>query len=103
MVKHTQTIRRQISDELFECLTILWDWHLKDSILQFVERYSSAVTSDSPETLQTSCLSGKCLHQELGETTGFYAMNTIIITTITFIMFFAYSYPYSITKKNGLS
>ena len=31
MVKHTQTIRRQITDELFEyaCLTILWNWHLK--------------------------------------------------------------------------
>ena len=30
-VKHTQTIRRQITDELFEyaCLTILWNWHLK--------------------------------------------------------------------------
>ena len=28
MVKHTQTIRRQIADELFECLTILWDWSL---------------------------------------------------------------------------
>ena len=25
-VKHTQTFRRQIVDELFECLTILWDW-----------------------------------------------------------------------------
>ena len=30
MVKHTQTIRRQIADELFECvLTILRDWRLK--------------------------------------------------------------------------
>ena len=29
MIKHTQTIRRQIVDELFECLTILWDWRLK--------------------------------------------------------------------------
>ena len=28
MVKHTQKIRRQIT-ELFECLTILWDWRLK--------------------------------------------------------------------------
>ena len=30
-VKHTQTIRRQITDELFEyaCLTILRNWHLK--------------------------------------------------------------------------
>ena len=29
MAKHTQTIRRQIADELFECLAILWNWHLK--------------------------------------------------------------------------
>ena len=30
MVKYTQAIRRQIADELFECvLTILWDWPLK--------------------------------------------------------------------------
>ena len=24
MIKHTQNIRREIADELFECLTILW-------------------------------------------------------------------------------
>ena len=29
MVKHTQPIRPQIVDELFEYLTILWGWHLK--------------------------------------------------------------------------
>ena len=29
MVKHTQTIRWQIANELFERLTILWDWRLK--------------------------------------------------------------------------
>ena len=29
MVKHTQTIRREIADELFECLTISWGWRLK--------------------------------------------------------------------------
>ena len=29
MVKHTQTIRQQIPDELFECVTILWGWRLK--------------------------------------------------------------------------
>ena len=29
MVKHTQTIRRQFADELFEFLTILWGWRLK--------------------------------------------------------------------------
>ena len=29
MVKHTQKIRRQIADELFECLTILLGWRLK--------------------------------------------------------------------------
>ena len=29
MVKHTQTIRQQIADKLFECLTILWNWRLK--------------------------------------------------------------------------
>ena len=29
MVKYTQNIRRQIADELFECLTILWNWRLK--------------------------------------------------------------------------
>ena len=29
MVKHNETIRRQIADELFECLTILWGWRLK--------------------------------------------------------------------------
>ena len=26
---NTQTIRRQFADELFECLTILWNWRLK--------------------------------------------------------------------------
>ena len=26
---NTQTMRRQFADELFECLTILWDWRLK--------------------------------------------------------------------------
>ena len=31
MGKHTQTIRRQIADELFWVpLTILWNWRLKD-------------------------------------------------------------------------
>ena len=31
MDKHTQTIRRQIADELFwVSLTILWNWRLKD-------------------------------------------------------------------------
>ena len=29
MAKHTQTIRRQTADELFECVTILWGWRLK--------------------------------------------------------------------------
>ena len=29
MAKHTQTIRRQIAEELFECLTILWNLRLK--------------------------------------------------------------------------
>ena len=29
MAKHTQTIRRQIADELFECLVILLIWRLK--------------------------------------------------------------------------
>ena len=29
MVKHTQTIRRRI---VSVCLTILWDWHLKDYV-----------------------------------------------------------------------
>ena len=29
IVKHNQTIRRQIADELFECLTILCGWCLK--------------------------------------------------------------------------
>ena len=29
MVKHSQTIRRQIANKLFECLTILWDWRMK--------------------------------------------------------------------------
>ena len=29
MVKHTQKIRRQIAEKLFEYLTILWDWRLK--------------------------------------------------------------------------
>ena len=29
MVKHTQTIRRQFADKLFECLTILKNWCLK--------------------------------------------------------------------------
>ena len=29
MVKHTQTICRQIAGEFFEYLTILWDWRLK--------------------------------------------------------------------------
>ena len=29
MVKYIQNIRRQIADELFECLTILWNWRLK--------------------------------------------------------------------------
>ena len=28
MVKHTQTIRKQITDELFECFTIPWGWRL---------------------------------------------------------------------------
>ena len=28
MAKHTQTIRQQFADELFECLAILWDWRL---------------------------------------------------------------------------
>ena len=33
MVRHTQTIRRQIADELFECvLTILGNWRLKGYI-----------------------------------------------------------------------
>ena len=27
--KHTQTIRRQFPNELFECLVNLWDWRLK--------------------------------------------------------------------------
>ena len=26
---NTQTIRRQFTDELFECLTILWNWRLE--------------------------------------------------------------------------
>ena len=30
MAKHTQTIRRQIADELFECLATLLIWRLKD-------------------------------------------------------------------------
>ena len=29
MAKHTQTIRRQTANELFECLAILRDWRLK--------------------------------------------------------------------------
>ena len=29
MVKHTQTIRQQFVDKLFECLNILWYWRLK--------------------------------------------------------------------------
>ena len=29
MVNHTKTIRQKIADELFECLTILWNWRLK--------------------------------------------------------------------------
>ena len=29
MVKHTQTIRRLTANELFKCLTILWEWRLK--------------------------------------------------------------------------
>ena len=29
MVKHTQTIRRQIADKLFECLAIFGGWRLK--------------------------------------------------------------------------
>ena len=29
MAKHTQAIRRQFADELFESLTILWGWCLK--------------------------------------------------------------------------
>ena len=29
MVYHTQTIRRRIVLELFQCLTILWGWLLK--------------------------------------------------------------------------
>ena len=29
MVKHTQTISRQIADKLFECLAIFGGWHLK--------------------------------------------------------------------------
>ena len=29
MAKHTQTIRQQIADELFECLAILRNWRLK--------------------------------------------------------------------------
>ena len=29
MVKHTETIRRQIANELFDCVTILRDWRLK--------------------------------------------------------------------------
>ena len=29
MVKHTQTIRRQIADKLWMSLAILWDWCLK--------------------------------------------------------------------------
>ena len=29
MDKHTQTIRREIADELFVCLTFLWGWRLK--------------------------------------------------------------------------
>ena len=29
MIKHTQNIRREIADELFECLTILWGRRLK--------------------------------------------------------------------------
>ena len=33
MVEHTQTIRRQIADVLFECLNILWDWRLKGQLI----------------------------------------------------------------------
>ena len=29
MVKHTQTIRRQFADKLFECVNISWNWSLK--------------------------------------------------------------------------
>ena len=29
IVKHTQTIRQQFANELFECLTIFWNWRLK--------------------------------------------------------------------------
>ena len=28
MVKYTQTIRRVLAEDLFECLTILWGWGL---------------------------------------------------------------------------
>ena len=35
LVKHTQTIRQQFADKLFECLTILWVWCLEGSHLTF--------------------------------------------------------------------
>ena len=39
----------------------------------------------------------------LDETKVFYAVNTVTITIIIFIIIvFAHSYPYHITKKNGL-
>ena len=47
MFQYVQTTRRQIADELFECLTILWSWHLKClvnvplcfNLFQYLEAY----------------------------------------------------------------
>ena len=37
MVKHTQTICRQIDDELLECVwQFLWDWRLKDKNMNII-------------------------------------------------------------------
>ena len=45
MVKHTQMIRRQIADELFECVwPFVWGWHLRvKSLLKMQATYDLAI------------------------------------------------------------
>ena len=45
MVKHTQLIRRQFADELFECLKILWDFSMSDRLKFYFKQHKRLLKS----------------------------------------------------------
>ena len=82
MAKHTQTIRRQFTDELFECVWPFFFFNLALKGLKKQTFYSVYAMDEQPSHhTETSRL--KC---NVGQVTGFYKMGTLIVNGLAIII-----------------